>query len=135
MKAGGMGTWFEATRRSLVVVVGAAVLVVAVAGFAMARSGGFLTAATVTTQAQPTGTGQQAAVRQATASTQVTGQDGEVAEAPEPGEAAGAPEAKETTEPAEPGEAADAPEASEAPDKEAPDSDQKTVDSEHDSGD
>jgi hypothetical protein len=110
MKRHGTGMRFQATRRSIVAIVGAMVLVLAVGGYALARSGGFLDAATLTSTTQPS------AVQQATPATVVGGQD----------------EAGETPEAAEVGEATEANEATEVDRPDAADSDHEAADGDHD---
>ena len=124
MKRHGMGMRFQATRRSIVAIVGAMVLVLAVGGYALARSGGFLDPATLTSTTQPP------AVQQATPATVVSGQD----EAGETPEAAEVGEATEATEATEVGDAPEANEATEVDRPDAADSDHEAADSDHDSG-
>ena len=122
MKRHGMGMRFQATRRSIVAIVGAMVLVLAVGGYALARSGGFLDAATLTSTTQPS------AVQQATPAAVVGGQD-EAGETPE------AAEVGEATEATEVGDAPEANEATEVDRPDAPGSDHDAADGDHDSGD
>ena len=124
------------TARSLVVLIGAAALALALAGFAMARTGGSQAPATVTTPAQPGGSVQQPAAPQVARQDTEANEAGEAPEANEANEPGEAPEANEANEPGDANEAGEANEPGDANEAgEATDSDHETTDSDHETTD